>query len=481
MASNQGRYQIVERLDAGGMAEVFKANAVSLQGFEKLVAIKKVLPGLTEDDRFTRMFLDEARLSLHLNHANIVQVFDVQQGDDGSYFIVMQFIDGANLKKLLNILAERGARLPVELSLFIAMEACKGLHYAHTRRGADGASIGIVHRDISPPNILISREGEVKIMDFGLAKGTTNLEKTDPGVVKGKFGYLSPEAAYGEEVDARTDVFAVGIVLWEMLTGERLFQGESDYETLQLVRKAEVPSVRQRNSDVSTELEAIVRKSLARDKNQRYSTAQELGAALTQHLFSRGLTVAAYDLAALVQRLIGVEGSSRPKRDELSAIDMVLQDYINTFHGVAQGGGGGGGGEGLFGGDANGGLGTEEIWGDVFGDIQQEMAELSSMQHIPSGGTRRLEAVQRAPEPAAAPAAAPRASANPSTNPSAPPAATPSTPPRPRPAAAPAATPGAPEEGSSKTLWIVFGALLVAVLLGVGFLVVKILMAPPAA
>ena len=214
------RYRVIDRLEAGGMAEVFRGEALSVQGFKKQVAIKRVLPHLAQNKSFIRMFLDEARLGARLNHANIVTVFDIGAADN-TYFIVMEFVDGANLKHVLETLKKLGKRPGIKELLYIGLEICKGLSHAHSLRDDNGNSLNIVHRDISPPNILITRGGEVKVTDFGLAKATTQLEKTDPGVVKGKFSYLSPEAAMGKEVDARADVFAVGILLWEAMAGRR--------------------------------------------------------------------------------------------------------------------------------------------------------------------------------------------------------------------------------------------------------------------
>ncbi|MGM0559236.1 MAG: serine/threonine protein kinase, partial [Myxococcota bacterium] len=238
------------------MAEVFKANSTSIQGYQKLVAIKRILPDLTKNERFVRMFLDEAKVSLHLNHTNIVQVFDLGMAD-GTYFIVMEFIDGTNLKKIIQGLGERRQRLSVEQATYIGLEVCKGLAHAHQKKDQEGNALSIVHRDISPPNVLMSREGEVKITDFGLAKAKSQAEITDPGVVKGKFGYLSPEAASGEDVDPRTDIFAVGILLWEMLAGRRLFLGDSDYDTLKLVRDAEIPPLKKYGRTIPPALEKI--------------------------------------------------------------------------------------------------------------------------------------------------------------------------------------------------------------------------------
>ena len=188
------RYRITERVAAGGMAEVFRGVAESMRGFKKNIAIKRILPSLTKNKKFVAMFLDEARLSLALQHANIVQVFDIGHSED-TYFIVMEYVDGCDLKSLLEWRRRINRRVPIAHSLYMALEICKGLAYAHEVHNPEtGALMGIVHRDISPPNVLISKQGEVKVVDFGLAKATSQVEITDPGVVKGKMSYLSPEA-----------------------------------------------------------------------------------------------------------------------------------------------------------------------------------------------------------------------------------------------------------------------------------------------
>ncbi|MCS6857243.1 MAG: serine/threonine protein kinase, partial [Sandaracinaceae bacterium] len=243
---------MTERIEAGGMAEVFKGEAISVQGFRKQVAIKRVLPHLAQNKSFIAMFLDEARLGARLSHANIVSVFDIGSADN-TYFIVMEYVDGCNLRTMFEQHQKAKKTIPLKEAIYIIIEVCKGLSFAHELQDENGRELGIVHRDISPANILISKRGEVKITDFGLAKAATQLEKTDPGVIKGKFSYLSPEAARGEPVDARADVFAVGIVLWEMLAGRKLFLGQSDYETIKLVQQAVVPSLSQINPQVDIE------------------------------------------------------------------------------------------------------------------------------------------------------------------------------------------------------------------------------------
>lgn len=290
------RYHPLYKLDAGGMAEVYVAEAESMAGFKKKVAIKRILPGLIKDQRFVRMFLDEARLSLRLAHANIVSVFDIGESES-TYFIVMDFIHGTNLKTLIEYAGKRGEPMPVSLTVFIINEVLKGLSYAHRLPDSEtGRPLGIIHRDISPPNILISWNGEVKLTDFGLAKATTQLESTDPGVVKGKYSYLSPEAARAEEIDARADLFAAGILAFEMLTGRRLFRGKNDYQTIALVRAAEVPSIRSYNPQVPEDLEAILMKALHKDISQRFQTADDFADALIGFLFQHRMKVSARDL-----------------------------------------------------------------------------------------------------------------------------------------------------------------------------------------
>src|SRR5579872_1579272 len=281
MTDSQQRYRVVEKLESGGMAEVFRAESEGLQGFRKQVAIKRVLPHLSSKTKFISMFLDEARLSAQLSHSNCVQVFDIGVGD-AAFFIVMEYVDGANLKAIIEHIKKSGRDFPVEAAVYIALEICKGLAYAHELTDSSGVPLHIVHRDMSPPNVLITKHGEIKIVDFGLAKANSQLEKSEPGIIKGKFSYLSPEAAQGQDVDARTDIFAVGIILWELLAGQRLFLGETDFQTVKKVQQANIPSISSLNKAVTPELERIINKSLARDPTQRYAGARPLGQDLSK-------------------------------------------------------------------------------------------------------------------------------------------------------------------------------------------------------
>ncbi len=300
------RYKILDKLDSGGMAEIYRAKAITIDGFEKSVAIKRILPNLCANQKFVNMFLDEARLAMHLNHANIVQVFDVGRAQ-GTYFIVMELVEGRNLRRIFQRLSEVGQRFPVPVAVFVMSEALKGLAHAHERRDSEGNILGIVHRDVSPPNVLISHSGEVKMTDFGLAKALTQVEMTDPGVIKGKFSYLSPEALEGRPVDFRADIFSIGIILWELLANRRLFLGKNEIETAELVEKAEVPSLSLLNEQVPEELDQMVRKALSRDPRRRYHSAQEMGDDLMQFLFSRGLKVSSYDVSEFLRSIFAAE------------------------------------------------------------------------------------------------------------------------------------------------------------------------------
>ncbi len=327
--TKRDKYRVVRKIDAGGMAEVFQGIAESIEGFKKKVAIKRVLPHLAENKKFLAMFLDEARVSMYMNHANVVHVFDIGQAG-GTYFIVMEFVDGTDLKKVMEVFRERKTRLPIAQAIYITMEICRGLGYAHDLVDADGVNLGIVHRDVSPPNVLMSKQGEVKIVDFGLAKATSQLEHTDPGVVKGKFAYLSPEAAWGESVDSRADIFACGIILFELLTSRRLFLGETDVQTVELVRRAEVPPIKEYNPEVLPDLEKIALKALAADPDKRYRSCEEMAEDLAGYLFAQRLKVTGFDLRRMVKK-IASEVEKKQDDDRPSIIDQLIQEELAGF------------------------------------------------------------------------------------------------------------------------------------------------------
>ncbi len=326
MSEGQQRYRVVERLAAGGMAEVFIAESAGIEGFKKRVAIKRVLPALSDKPRFIAMFLDEARLSANLSHSNVVQVFDIGASET-AYFIVMEYVDGADLRAVIEHLKGQGKRVPVEAACFITTKICEGLDYAHNLHGLDGRALRIVHRDLSPPNVLITQFGEVKIVDFGLAKATSQLQKSEAGIIKGKFAYLSPEAATGDEVDLRTDIFAAGIILWEMLAGRRLFLADTDFETVKAVQRAVLPPI---DPPLPKQLQRILERSLARDPKDRYQTAEEFGRALNAFLYAHGAAVGPFEIAEMVRGAMAARKRTKP--DKSDQLDKLVEDVLLSFN-----------------------------------------------------------------------------------------------------------------------------------------------------
>jgi serine/threonine protein kinase len=292
-----GKYYLLDRINVGGMAEVFRAKAFGVEGFERLVAVKRILPNIAEDTDFITMFIDEAKLAVQLNHANIAQIFDLGKVGD-AYFIALEYLHGKDLRAVFDLARKEGRPVPIGLAVYALMKACEGLDYAHNKKDASGRDLELVHRDVSPQNILVSFDGDVKLIDFGIAKAIGKANKTQAGILKGKFGYLSPEQVEGAVIDRRSDVFGVGIILFELLTGQRLFAGDSDFSTIEKVRSVEIPSPRKYNSKIPEELEQIVLKALARNVADRFQTAMELHDELQKFLYARGESFSRRDLSA---------------------------------------------------------------------------------------------------------------------------------------------------------------------------------------
>ncbi|WP_163868298.1 protein kinase domain-containing protein [Myxococcus eversor] len=302
-----GRYSLVSRLGKGGMAEAWRARLVGEAGVTKPVLIKKVLPEYAQDERFIQMFISEARISASLSHGNIAQVFDFGR-TDGEHFLAMELVDGPPLHRIIKRALQHGlSAIPVAQAVFIAMEVCRGLHYAHTRTDGRGVPLGIVHRDISPENVLVSYEGQVKIVDFGIAKARELRGfKTEPGVVKGKYLFFSPEQARGEDVDARTDVWAAGVVLYQMLCGRLPLQGP-EYVVMHQLQEGRFPSPRTLRPELPAELDAIVQKALTVKKEARFESALALAEALSGFLYATMPRFSPMSVAWLVQTLFTME------------------------------------------------------------------------------------------------------------------------------------------------------------------------------
>ncbi len=295
-----GRYQLGDRIAAGGMAEIFAASGGD-GSYAGPIVIKRMLDHLAGDRSFRDMFIDEARLSVRLDHPNIVRVIDFEASENG-LFLVMEYVDGPDLLLVLSRLAKAGRALPPELAAYIAAHTLEALDYAHTAE-ANGRPLHIVHRDVSPSNILLSRRGHVKLADFGIARATERQNESATGTLKGKYGYMSPEQVAGTRLDARSDVFSLGIVLAEMLMGRRLFMAKTDLDLLLMVRRADLSRLDRYGGDIPPDLLAIVRRALAADREERYRSAAELRDELTDWLARSPQRTGAAKLSELIAEL----------------------------------------------------------------------------------------------------------------------------------------------------------------------------------
>jgi serine/threonine protein kinase len=327
-----GKYTLIRKLATGGMAEIFLAIQKSVAGFEKLIVIKRILPPLNHDRAFVEMLLHEARVAATLSHPNIVQIFDVGHAE-GQFFIAMEHVHGEDLRSIVRQMKKKGLlEFPVEHAIAITLGMCAGLAYAHDRRDLDGTPLNIVHRDISPQNVVVTFTGDVKIVDFGIAKSDARSgEATKSGKLKGKVPYMSPEQARGEPVDARSDVFSTGVMLFELTTGKRLFKGASEYETLKLICEREYPRPSDVLADYPRDLEDIVMKALAKDRDDRYQTAREMQAALEGYVRHNQIAVSNVALHQFMQSLF--EEKLAAQKDALLQ-GKQLADIIEMQHAV---------------------------------------------------------------------------------------------------------------------------------------------------
>jgi serine/threonine protein kinase len=299
-----GKYQLLAILGRGGMADVFLALSRGPMGFNKLVVVKRLRSALSDDRSFRNMFLDEARLAARLNHPNVVQTHEVGEAE-GVYFIAMEYLEGQSLNKIIRELSKRGGKLPAAMCARIVSDALAGLHYAHELKDFDGTPLEIIHRDVSPHNVFVTYDGSVKMVDFGIAKAALSSVQTEVGVLKGKVAYMSPEQAAGEDIDARADVFAMGIVFWELLAQKRLMTGDSAAATLHRLLTSPIPKVTTERPDVPAELEAIIDRALQKDATKRFSTALEMRDALEDFIATGGKPVRQEEIGRELDRMFG--------------------------------------------------------------------------------------------------------------------------------------------------------------------------------
>jgi serine/threonine-protein kinase len=305
-ARSFGKYSLLLKLATGGMAEIFLARLKGVAGFEKFVVIKRILPHLVDDEQFVAMFLDEARIAARISHPHVCQVYELGEVD-GQYFIAMEYLEGVTMTQVVRKLARDRRTADLRLSVALLAQACEGLHHAHELRGADGQPIGVVHRDVSPQNLLVTAGGVLKVLDFGIAKAAGASSKTRTGTVKGKYAYMSPEQLRGEPLDRRADVFALGVVLFEALTGRRLFWRETDFLMFKAITEEPIPRAAELRPDLPHTLDAALTKALSRSRDARYATARMFGDAITGAIGAIGGALPTSQLGAELERMFADE------------------------------------------------------------------------------------------------------------------------------------------------------------------------------
>ncbi|MGE5181435.1 MAG: serine/threonine protein kinase, partial [Acidobacteriota bacterium] len=305
MAERQfGPYRLVRQIAVGGMAEIHLAKTKGIAGFEKYVALKMIHPNFAEDEQFIQMLVDEAKIAVQLNHGNIAQTFDLGRVGD-TFYITMEYVDGSDLYKVLRRASESDIEMPLDVCAFVGKEIASALDHAHRKKDHLGKNLGIVHRDVSPQNVLISYSGEVKLVDFGIAKATMKARQTAVGVIKGKYYYMSPEQAWGEAIDYRSDIFSAGIVIYEMMTGQMLYLEEDLHKLLDMARRADIAPPGTLRKGIPPQLQSIVMRALAKRKEDRYQSAADLASDLERFLHAYSPVFTAAKLSGVLRKVIG--------------------------------------------------------------------------------------------------------------------------------------------------------------------------------
>jgi serine/threonine-protein kinase len=297
-----GKYTLIDRIAVGGMAEIFLARQAGLEGFEKTIVIKRIRPHLSKQTSFVKMFLNEAKLAAQLNHPNIVQIYDLGKISE-SYFIAMEYIFGRDMRRIIPKADTMGIPFPMVYALKIASSVCEGLYYAHQKVDLYGNPLNIVHRDVTPENIFVSFDGTVKVLDFGIAKAANQIEQTRAGEIKGKLSYMSPEQCMGKQLDCRSDIFSLGVVLYEWLTGFKLFTGESEVAILKSITEGKIYAPSYFKSDIPEAVEAILMRALEKDRDRRYQTAWDMQYDLDQFLSQYEFTPSNIHLSNFLKQL----------------------------------------------------------------------------------------------------------------------------------------------------------------------------------
>ncbi|MGC8724370.1 MAG: TonB family protein [Acidobacteriota bacterium] len=434
-----GQYMLMERIAVGGMAELFKARQNGLEGFKRIVAIKRILPHLAANQEFVTMFIDEAKLAAQLNHPNIGHIYDLGKLED-SYFIAMEYVEGKDLRAIMREIEERKRLMPIRVATFIAQKVCSALQYAHQARDMDGKPMDIVHRDVSPQNIIISTSGEVKLVDFGIAKAASKASHTVSGALKGKLLYMSPEQAWGKTVDRRGDIFSLGIVMAEMLTGKKLFYGDSEMSILEKVREAKVVPPKESRPEVPDALQRIILRALQRDPERRYRDCKAMQAELEKFAYGEWETLpSAYDAAAFLTDIF-------PEVYRREILEVLKREPEETAEAAADGG--------------------AEAAEKAEAAARAKAPKSERGKYAPGKKERARSAEQQAPPEAAKPAASKPVVPAPAPKPAPPPP-----PPPPTPPPAPKQEERAPEmfgsmveEKSGKKNLLLFGGIAAALL-----------------